>query len=322
MTSEIIKYYLQLPHDFHFAAVPELSTDIETVFHMIPDYGVGSARCIRFEKDWLLIMIVDFTPNSSLEKVTSVNENYLELSFFETDTNSFKIGSKKVQRINKGLHYYLNTAKTTYTYYKAGQRCRFIKIILTKDYYDTCIKDRYKDIFKAEELDDMLHNTNSFAINFLFQQIRAYQAEGRIQQLFLEAKVMELLSLLHNQTKNRTGHLPVSLDKNDIRGLKKTVALMEKDLSAYPAGELLAKTANMSHTRFHLAFRKYYGSTPYEYLKKMRLNAALLLLENSDYEIGTVSAMVGYHNSGHFAKLFKTSYGVTPKRYRQIHRIR
>ncbi|MFR3251586.1 MAG: helix-turn-helix domain-containing protein [Eisenbergiella sp.] len=41
----------------------------------------------------------------------------------------------------------------------------------------------------------------------------------------------------------------------------------------------------------------------------MRLNQALFLLKNSDYGIATIAAKVGYHNSGHFAKLFKNAYG-------------
>ena len=54
----------------------------------------------------------------------------------------------------------------------------------------------------------------------------------------------------------------------------------------------------------------------------MRLNQALLLLKNSDYGIATIAAKVGYHNSGHFAKLFKKAYGLGPREYRNIHGIK
>src|SRR5699024_11154897 len=99
----------------------------------------------------------------------------------------------------------------------------------------------------------------------------------------------------------------------DIRGLKKSVTHMKKDLSAYPSGEELAQIAGMSYARYQLAFRKYYGTSPYEYLKEMRLNQALFLLKNSDYGIATIAAKVGYHSSGHFAKLFKNAYGMGPR---------
>lgn len=97
---------------------------------------------------------------------------------------------------------------------------------------------------------------------------------------------------------------------------------MKKDLSAYPSGGELARAAGMSSTRYQLAFKKYYGTTPYEYLKDLRLNQALMLLKDSDYSIGIIAARVGYRNSGHFAKLFKENYGLGPREYRNLQKIR
>ena len=54
----------------------------------------------------------------------------------------------------------------------------------------------------------------------------------------------------------------------------------------------------------------------------LRLNQALILLKNSDYGIATIAAKVGYHNSGHFAKLFKKAYGLGPREYRNLHGIK
>ena len=98
--------------------------------------------------------------------------------------------------------------------------------------------------------------------------------------------------------------------------------ILKNDLAAYPTGEELAQIAGMSTARYQLAFRKYYGTTPYEYLKELRLNQALILLKNSDYGIATIAAKVGYHNSGHFAKLFKKAYGLGPREYRNLHGIK
>ena len=84
----------------------------------------------------------------------------------------------------------------------------------------------------------------------------------------------------------------------------------------------IQQIAGMSYARYQLAFRKYYGTSPYEYLKEMRLNQALFLLKNSDYGIATIAAKVGYHSSGHFAKLFKNAYGMGPREYRMVQGIK
>ena len=132
----------------------------------------------------------------------------------------------------------------------------------------------------------------------------------------------ELLSLVVKGMGQEQKHISVKLDYKDIRNLRKTVTVMKNDLAAYPTGEELAQIAGMSTARYQLAFRKYYGTTPYEYLKELRLNQALILLKNSDYGIATIAAKVGYHNSGHFAKLFKKAYGLGPREYRNLHGIK
>jgi AraC-like DNA-binding protein len=55
--------------------------------------------------------------------------------------------------------------------------------------------------------------------------------------------------------------------------------------------------------------------------KKIRMNQALLLLQNSDFNIQAVASQVGYKNAGHFAGIFKKNYGVSPKEYRNRHQI-
>ena len=74
----------------------------------------------------------------------------------------------------------------------------------------------------------------------------------------------------------------------------------------------------MSDSRYQLAFKQVYGTTVYEYLKALRMNRALLMLNNSDLSISAVAEAVGYTNAGHFAGLFKKLYGLTPKAYRMM----
>ena len=248
----------------------------------------------------------------------------MEISQFETDSSSFKIGRRKTQPVGKGIYCYVNTQKTTYVYCEKGKPVRFTKIILTRKYFDTYFRVHYGKDYEQSKVakEYLLKNPNLPELNFVFQQIRDCQAVGQTLHLYLESKVLELLSLVIKGMEQKENHISVKLDYKDIRDLKKTVTHMKKDLSAYPSGEELAQIAGMSPARYQLAFRKYYGTTPYEYLKEMRLNQALFLLKNSDYGIATIAAKVGYHNSGHFAKLFKTAYGMGPREYRMVQGIK
>ena len=324
MLQSVIDYYLNLPEAMCLAKIPELSHAMGSTYRMLSAYGDGRLQTIRFETDMLLIVIADYTPRETFEKTCEISEDYMEISRFETDSSSFKIGGRKIHPVDKGIYCYVNTQKRTYTHCEGGEPVRFTKIILTKKYFDTFLRVHFGEGYEQSKLmtDYVMQNPHLPELNFVFQQITDCQAEGNTLRLYLESKVIELLSLIMKGLGQEHTHIPVKLDYRDIRNLKKTVTLMKNNLTAYPTGDELAKLAGMSPARYLLAFRKYYGTTPYEYLKEMRLNQALLMLKNSDYKIAVIAEKVGYHNSGHFARLFKTAYGLGPKEYRKVHGIK
>ena len=295
MVPSVIDYLLQLPEAMHFARVQELCGDGVFFYRMLSEYGNGTFQLIEFEDDLLLILIGDYTPKDTFEKITEISEDYMEISQFETDSSSFKIGGRKKNQVDKGIYCYLNTQKKTYTYCEGGKPVRFTKVILSPKYFNTYFRlhDRNNAELLNSARDYILKNPSLPELNFVFQQIRDCQAEGHTLKIYLESKVMELLSLVVKGMEQEQKHISVKLDYKDIRNLRKTVTVMKNDLAAYPTGEELAQIAGMSTARYQLAFRKYYGTTPYEYLKELRLNQALILLKNSDYGIATIAAKVG-----------------------------
>ena len=321
MEKTVIEYLTHLVDNSPFTLIPELSSKHNQFFQIDPRYGKGTFRILKFDGSLILILVANFIPNQTIEKVTEVSEKYLEISQFETESSSFRIGSRKLNSVEKGVYCYLNTEKKTYTYCEANKPVKFTKIILTKEYFDTFLKLKYEDFDyeKTKTLSsNLLKTQNSPQLNFIFQQIRVSQAEGKILPLYLESKVMELLSIIITRLDEKEKNISVVLTRKDKLNLGKAVTAMKKDLSVHIDGLELSKIALMSPARFQLAFRKHYGVPPYEYLKELRLNKALLLLKNPEYKISTIAEKVGYTHTGHFAKIFKSTYGITPSKYRSM----
>ena len=80
MALSIADYLLQLPENMHFAKVQELSGDGTLYYRMLSDYGSGSFQFIRFENDLLMILIADYTPKETFEKIATISEEYMEIS--------------------------------------------------------------------------------------------------------------------------------------------------------------------------------------------------------------------------------------------------
>ncbi|MFR2826238.1 MAG: hypothetical protein ACLTCQ_18020 [Enterocloster bolteae] len=92
---------------------------------MLSEYGNGTFQLIEFEDDLLLILIGDYTPKDTFEKITEISEDYMEISQFETDGSSFKIGGRKKNQVDKGIYCYLNTQKKTLHLLRGREACSF-----------------------------------------------------------------------------------------------------------------------------------------------------------------------------------------------------
>ncbi|WFD09649.1 helix-turn-helix domain-containing protein [Tepidibacter hydrothermalis] len=324
MTQTIQEYYLSSIEKLFFTLLPEYSQQGDYFYRMKPQYGQGSLRIISFN-NMFIFLIADYIPNEDFEKVSEISQSYIEISQFETSSSAFKVGKQNIKPVKKGICCYINKTKQIHVYCKAKERVCFTKVVISQEYYDTFLKERYGDNHceAKNAMKFLTLSPNLPEFGFIFQQIKSCKATGLSQYIYLEGKVLELLALAtyrHEQSVKKE-HLNVKVSKNDLRSLKKVIKFMEKNLSKYPSIKDLSKIANMSTTRFQLAFRKTYGTTIYEYFKTLRMNHALLLLRDSESSIKSIASEVGYNNAGHFSGVFKKMYGVTPKKYRDMQHI-
>ncbi|WP_028550533.1 AraC family transcriptional regulator [Paenibacillus sp. UNC451MF] len=105
---------------------------------------------------------------------------------------------------------------------------------------------------------------------------------------------------------------------------------MEKDLVAYVEQtrqymlrkyqdamdmEDIARLSGASPSRFYQAFRRQTGLSPHKFISKIRLDASLLLLANTESSVIDVAHSVGYPDEYYFSRLFKKHMSITPTEY-------
>ena len=64
-------------------------------------------------------------------------------------------------------------------------------------------------------------------------------------------------------------------------------------------------------------FKKEFGITPNDYIKKQRLNVAEGLLRNSSYSVTNIAKLLNYCSQSYFSGEFKKQFGVYPTEYRK-----
>ncbi len=82
----------------------------------------------------------------------------------------------------------------------------------------------------------------------------------------------------------------------------------------------LAKRVGLSTPRFHAEFRKWFGDSPLEHVRKMRLGKACDLLRGTDMSLEQAAQETGFCNQFHLSREFKKAYGKPPSLFRQSSR--
>lgn len=107
---------------------------------------------------------------------------------------------------------------------------------------------------------------------------------------------------------------------NDFRNKEKIMKAIQFIHENYGKDLNMAVVSNhisMNYSLFSLSFKEYTGLNFVNYLKKIRIDEAKVLLKNTDDKIIDISQAVGYENEKHFMKIFKKACGVSPTEYRK-----
>lgn len=91
-----------------------------------------------------------------------------------------------------------------------------------------------------------------------------------------------------------------------------------RDMVSEPISvEDVAKFVCMSRSAFAHQFREVTGTTPYQFIKHMRLSEAKRILIENNVSMTEAARRVGYASLPHFINEFKRHFGVTPRAYAQ-----
>jgi AraC-like DNA-binding protein len=99
--------------------------------------------------------------------------------------------------------------------------------------------------------------------------------------------------------------------------LKIALAYMTKHLDEKITVAQLAKLAHLSQYHFIRCFRSAYELTPLQYLTRLRLKKASLLLKKSDATVGNIVPQCGFEDESAFIRLFKKEFRMTPIAFRK-----
>jgi AraC-like DNA-binding protein len=101
------------------------------------------------------------------------------------------------------------------------------------------------------------------------------------------------------------------------RNIERSIDYMRQHLDEPVRAATLATVANMSLPHYFALFKRCIGSTPIDYLIKLRMEHARRLLAETCWSVKQIAASLGYEDPLYFSRVFKSVTQDTPSDYRR-----
>ena len=125
--------------------------------------------------------------------------------------------------------------------------------------------------------------------------------------------------MVYNAVRNATAKQRVSLQsRNGMRNahLAKAIHIMQDSIESPISPSEIADDLGISTRQLERLFGKYLNTSPKKYFMEMRLERAQKLLLQTEASITEIAVACGFENPGHFSRVYRSSFGVTPNAQR------
>lgn len=144
-------------------------------------------------------------------------------------------------------------------------------------------------------------------------------ADSGSGSLLLESAVLELVAVQLAGPDPVVSTGGVKLSRADVDGIHAARDLLLERLDDPPTLAELARHARTNEFKLKRGFREIFGTSPYAYFLRHRLELARSWLLDTDWSIARIGRRVGYRDPAHFTNAFRKHFGVPPSALRRPH---
>ena len=302
-----------------------LSNSPRTVAIDIPeDMGTGRISQVVTKQgavfsDWYMNYYSDIN-------VHGVNsEEYIQILFCLNEGVSWNIADKyNGFAIQKGEScIYRGHGQMEYLCYAGKCDFLFKSVKLPIAYFKNILNSYFEegeiDVYEKKILNEISKVVITPYMEHIFAELKDFtQYRGGLGYLFLESKILELLSAYLSEVLELSIFASnyINISKSDRDAIAEAKRIIDSQLAFAPGCEELAKKVNISISKLTKGFSSMFGTSVHAYIIEQRLEKAAGLLLESNLNVSQVATLVGYSKPSNFAAAFKKKYGVVPKNYK------
>jgi AraC-like DNA-binding protein len=209
--------------------------------------------------------------------------------------------------------------------YRSEQPIRYIAVRIEPSLFRSLIQNQFEQIPAVfRDIVDGCKQTYygrithmSSAMYMTVHQILNCPYCGKIKQIYLESKALELIShqLSHLLSVERQERAAMTLRPDDIERIHEARDILIRNMENPPFLQELAKQVGINGTKLKRGFRQVFGTSVFGYLRSYRLEEARQLLADGKMSVTEVVFAIGYSSISHFSRAFSERFGVNPGVY-------
>lgn len=137
---------------------------------------------------------------------------------------------------------------------------------------------------------------------------------GRISQLLKSRD--EIKEKLRIQAITESESKPITAETANEKLLAKIAKTIEENISDPDLNvNFICEKLGVDQKQLYRLIKKYIGTAPLDYIRRVRLQKAAVLLSQRRFTVSEISYMVGFKTPSYFAKCFQAQFGVKPSQY-------
>ncbi len=194
----------------------------------------------------------------------------------------------------------------------------FVNIYLNRSFFLKYIQMGFTPINSLVETFSAFFPKNTSItpkIRSVLNEITECQLDKHLKNLYLKAKIIELLTLqlVQYETEKATTSLlkPLEIEKPLV-----AKTLIDSNLNEAHSIAALARAAGTNEQYLKKHFKILFGTTVYGYLISCRMQTAKDMILSEKYKLTEIAATVGYKHPTHFTSAFKKFFGRLPQSFK------
>jgi AraC family transcriptional regulator, transcriptional activator of the genes for pyochelin and ferripyochelin receptors len=136
---------------------------------------------------------------------------------------------------------------------------------------------------------------------------------GPMRNLLIQSRALELLALQFDQF--RVSKVTETIYVADAEKLHALKSFLDQHFLTEFSLTQLSRKFLINEFKLKKGFKQLFDHTVFGYIRKLRMEHALLLLKNTANTVDEVAYLLGYENSNHFSVAFKKYFGSSPSVY-------